>query len=505
MAYRLAGAFGTLRATARTRHRFFSTTSSYTSSSLGEGFSSFKVLKLESQQPPAHTETSTLALAAAYALAPRTLALAPYTLALAPHTRMHTSGVLLPLQEKLPSSSPDLFEDEETFAELDSTYETIDACMKAIDVDAEFPEDYQVTNESKLAADIASHYITDATRKGHKRIIKAYILYHLNKAKENSYTWDPKAVTENTPFDITAFITKKCGKVEDGCEGRKMSTAVSTRAALTYYYRLLRPYEPTISWSVDSAGLCRGLPTRSRVVHEFISGLERMKARDGETPQSTRAINFDDMQRLYKRCVVDLKGNERREGITVYLFAFLLMLRIDEVINLDFECIEFKNGASYFEISHKTRKNAQTGCRQNWFLHANDVDTFLCPLRALMRLAILYGEKNPCTGPLFLQIKAGAVQWGLRFSSSLLGRALMSDLQQLGYLKWALYGTHSFRRGGCQYRLKRCGWSIDMVAAWGGWSQQEAATMFRYFYSPNDNHEHMFEYDRPAQKRRKIF
>ena len=74
--------------------------------------------------------------------------------------------------------------------------------------------------------------------------------------------------------------------------------------------------------------------------------------------------------------------------------------------------------ASYFEISHKTRKNAQTGCRQNWFLHANDVDPFLCPLRALMRLAILYGEENPCTGPLFLQVKAGAVQWGQRYVSS---------------------------------------------------------------------------------------
>lgn len=41
--------------------------------------------------------------------------------------------------------------------------------MRAIDVNTEFPEDYLVTNESKLAADIASHYITDATRKGHKR------------------------------------------------------------------------------------------------------------------------------------------------------------------------------------------------------------------------------------------------------------------------------------------------------------------------------------------------
>jgi hypothetical protein len=40
-----------------------------------------------------------------------------------------------------------------------------------------------------------------------------------------------------------------------------------------------------------------------------------------------------------------------------------------------------------------------------------------------------------------------------------------------------------------------------MVAAWGGWSQVEALTMFRYFYSPNDNHEYMVDYDRNVSKR----
>jgi len=82
----------------------------------------------------------------------------------------------------------------------------------------------------------------------------------------------------------------------------------------------------------------------------------------------------------------------------------------------------------------------------------------------------------------------------------MLSQALTTDLQDLGYKSWALYGTHSFRRGGCQHRIKNKGWSVDMVAAWGGWSQIEAITMFRYFYSPNDNHEHMVDYDHNAPK-----
>ena len=43
-----------------------------------------------------------------------------------------------------------------------------------------------------------------------------------------------------------------------------------------------------------------------------------------------------------------------------------------------------------------------------------------------------------------------------------------------------------------------------MVAAWGGWSQVEALTMFCYFYSPNDNHEYMVDYDRNDSKRIKF-
>jgi hypothetical protein len=89
-------------------------------------------------------------------------------------------------------------------------------------------------------------------------------------------------------------------------------------------------------------------------------------------------------------------------------------------------------------------------------------------------------------------------------TNNILSRALTSDLQQLGYKSWALYGTHSFRRGGCQYRIKHKNWTVAMVAAWGGWSQVEALTMFRYFYSPNDNHEFMVEYDRNDPKRTKF-
>lgn len=81
--------------------------------------------------------------------------------------------------------------------------------------------------------------------------------------------WDAKAVTRQTPYDVRAFITQKCGPVEAGYEGRKVcdvlctsppltktchsqfSTAISTRAALTLWYRSVRPHESTVEWRMD--------------------------------------------------------------------------------------------------------------------------------------------------------------------------------------------------------------------------------------------------------------
>lgn len=50
-------------------------------------------------------------------------------------------------------------------------------------------------------------------------IVKHYIAFHLRKNK----TWDPRDVNVNTPQDICSFIIKKCGTVEEGFEGKKVS------------------------------------------------------------------------------------------------------------------------------------------------------------------------------------------------------------------------------------------------------------------------------------------
>ncbi|KAF8837494.1 hypothetical protein BDN67DRAFT_1013820 [Paxillus ammoniavirescens] len=286
----------------------------------------------------------------------------------------------------------DLLEDADNEAMLDIL---IGNCME------DYPDDDQ-SEMAQYVARIARASITDQTRDKHVRIIKAFLTFHL----ERMAGWDPKVVTRQTPYDIWLFITHKCGPKSDGYEGRKYSTAISTRAALTLWFSTLRPQERVDEWVIDEA---TGLPTRARIISEFMLGLEKMKAKSGEVSQSARARMLDNIYQLHHHCIGrDMPEAERRWGIvryTMYLFAWMMVLRIDEALSLAFENIDaIPRERRYFDVTMDTRKNAQTGITHFWRLWANDLDPRICPKRALIRLARVYGRTLPKTGPLFLQV-----------------------------------------------------------------------------------------------------
>ncbi|KAJ7587229.1 hypothetical protein C8J56DRAFT_765393, partial [Mycena floridula] len=272
----------------------------------------------------------------------------------------------------------------------------------------DFKDEDETDPAVKYAAQTARACITDNTRTGHFRIIKAYINYHISKTKD----WDPKRVDEQTPGDIITFITQKCGPADHGFEGKKYSTAVSTRAALTLWYRHVRPNETVSEWRLEEeTGKWRGLPTCSRKVSEYMIGLEKTKAKAGEVSQSARALSLENMHQLYDNCVgrQGMTVAEMRAGIiryTAYLFAWLMMLRIDEALSLKVESINKIPGErNYFEVKLGTRKTQQSGVLHAWRLHSNDYDVKICPMRMLILLAKIY-EGQPKTGPLFLQVSA---------------------------------------------------------------------------------------------------
>jgi hypothetical protein len=56
-----------------------------------------------------------------------------------------------------------------------------------------------------------------------------------------------------------------------------------------------------------------GLPTRSRLVSEFMIGLEKIKAKAGEVSQSARALSVDDMHWLYDHCMNPGQSNAEKQ------------------------------------------------------------------------------------------------------------------------------------------------------------------------------------------------
>ena len=63
------------------------------------------------------------------------------------------------------------------------------------------------------------------------------------------------------------------------------------------------------------------------------------------------------------------------------------------------------------------------------------------------------------------------------------------------------YGTHSFRRGGCQFLATEKRWPLIRICSWGGWSMNFShMTIVKYLISWNDEplepREHYLDPDR---------
>lgn len=80
----------------------------------------------------------------------------------------------------------------------------------------------------------------------------------------------------------------------------------------------------------------RGLPTRSRLVSEFMMGLEKTKAKAGEASVSARALELRDMHRLYRHCVTNpaVSPEERRQGIVRYVSVHFLGHQFNSQLSL---------------------------------------------------------------------------------------------------------------------------------------------------------------------------
>ncbi|KAI9068795.1 hypothetical protein FKP32DRAFT_1560972 [Trametes sanguinea] len=111
---------------------------------------------------------------------------------------------------------------------------------------------------------------------------------------------------------------------------------------------------------------------------------------------------------------------------------------------------------------------------------------YMCPVRALAQWLMV---SNIRAGYVFPPISSGGQ---IGSSESHIGSEKFLELFRNNLLDIFIdpypYGTHSFRRGGCQWLASGCRWPLRRICEWGGWSSNLThLTIVKYLISWNDD------------------
>ncbi|KAJ3540347.1 hypothetical protein NM688_g6236 [Phlebia brevispora] len=300
------------------------------------------------------------------------------------------------------------------------------------------------------------------------------------------------------------------------------SYAQKMRAAITHKFAREFGLGPA-PW-VENAlepGRFSGNPSISPTVSQYMISLHRRKVRylgtdivkQGEVVTSARAITEDIMKRLYdfnQQVPLEAVPQKRKNhpsgqdawaGYCVrtmlhclYTISMLCLLRYDEALNIRWEDITFgftSLGLLFVKIDLSCRKTHQFGGIAPFYLYLTLDRPHMCAVLALARWWILAEKLNlQRYGYIFrkrIRFDELSINPNDQMSSDSFLACFRNNLCDIG-VDPRLYGTHSFRRGGCQYLHTELRWPIRDICAWGGWSENfdSPGTIFKYLLSWTD-------------------
>ncbi|KAH9020488.1 DNA breaking-rejoining enzyme [Lactarius hengduanensis] len=265
------------------------------------------------------------------------------------------------------------------------------------------------------------------------------------------------------------------------------STAQKMRASMTYVFGHIHGLG-SMHWQCGGDGRMVGNPSVSEVVSRYMLSLHRRKVKAGETATSVRAISAATLRKLYhfnsrvevrdlrhppvKKSKADCNQwasqNARWLLQLAFTLAFSCLLRVDEVLKIqshDFIGL----GEDKLQLTLPFQKTSQFGHIKPFVLHKlPDPMAHLCPVWA-------YAE----------WIKASRIEDG--YTAEFFLEMFRNNLIDIG-VDPAAYGTHSFRRGGCQWLASDLRWPLQWICEWGGWSTEFThLTIVKYLISWNDD------------------
>ncbi|KAG1726599.1 hypothetical protein EDB19DRAFT_1643392, partial [Suillus lakei] len=300
--------------------------------------------------------------------------------------------------------------------------------------------------------------------------------------------------------------TPKPSHVKQGTYGH----AQKMRASMMYVFGRLNGLG-NLTWheSDIGGGLMVGNPSISIEVSSYMCLLCRHKVQVGEATNSAWAITSEILLKLYHynhhpenwticayqpgECVCGNSGNNPSQWgggrvwrllSAAYTVAFICMLHFDEVLKIQVHdlCVHDTQVVLHLPFC-KTHQNGDIKPFHLWPFSMSEAH--LCPVRAL---AAWLKESKVTTGYLFRKIALAYYNSCLTHQSS----EQFLELFQNNLLNVDIdptpYGTHSFRRGGCQFLHVKKHWSLQRICEWGGWSVEFMnMTIVKYLISLNDD------------------
>ncbi|KAG1870891.1 DNA breaking-rejoining enzyme [Suillus subluteus] len=308
-----------------------------------------------------------------------------------------------------------------------------------------------------------------------------------------------KGVTEGTSAEY-----KRCdslnidGTTKPSTQDRgTYSHAQKMHALMTYAFGRLNGLG-NMPWHESDAGggLMVGNPSISVEVSSYMCSLCRWKVQAGEVANSARAITSDILLKLYHhnhlahnwtirkyqpgergQSGLDLWGGGRVRRLlqAAYMVSFLCMLHFDEVLKIQVHNLRAHEDRMVLHLPfRKTHQNGEIKLFHLWSLPS--CEAHICPVRALAAwLSYLFrkiasGDRiaeanSPMSSEQFLEL----------FRNNLL------DIN----IDPAPYGTHLFRRGGCQYlHVEKC-WPLRRILKYLISSNDDPAEPQEHFFDPN--------------------
>ncbi|RPD70261.1 hypothetical protein L226DRAFT_547851 [Lentinus tigrinus ALCF2SS1-7] len=303
------------------------------------------------------------------------------------------------------------------------------------------------------------------------------------------------------------------------------------RAAITHVYG--RDFGlGTQFWLEDPLfpGKFRGNPSLSTTVSTYMISLRRRKVRAGQTVTSARAIDertiramwefneafpqavsHQQFSREWKADHPEYWGghNTRVMIHCLNVIAFLCLLRYDEALHIQWHHItveDLGNKTFTMRIELPFRKTHQNGGCAPFVLYSNHNKPWMSAVKAFARWSDICKKlKIPREGYVFrkrVRFDDFSVKPDDAMTSEAFLECFRNNLLDVG-IDPRPYGTHSFRRGGCQYLAMVLRWPIRNICTWGGWSENfNSATIFKYLLSWTDTpligREDYFNPNRPA-------